>query len=214
MIEQNEATPLRGLAPRRGARLYRPVRRAFPLLISVLLLINFSPLNHVQAKKKPSRKHHHNKRCHCKSIQAPQCRPKARPRPGPGFVQVGMASWYGRQFHGLRTASGERFNMYALTAAHRSLRFNTLVKVTNLHNGRQVVVRINDRGPWIGGRIIDLSYAAAKEIGMIERGCVRVRIETIPKIETTSPVASFDAPRTLPAETVEGTATKAGDTAQ
>lgn len=95
------------------------------------------------------------------------------------FVQEGMASWYGKKFHGRKTASGERFNMYDLTAAHRTLPFGTRVKVTNLENNQSVVVRINDRGPFAEGRIIDLSYAAARKIGMIEKGVARVRIKVV-----------------------------------
>ena len=92
---------------------------------------------------------------------------------------TGTASWYGPGFHGRRTANGERFNQNALTAAHRTLPFGTRVKVTNLSNNRSVVVRINDRGPYSGGRIIDLSAAAAREIGMINSGVARVRIEVL-----------------------------------
>lgn len=93
--------------------------------------------------------------------------------------QRGRASWYGSRFHGRRTASGERFNAYAHTAAHRSLPFGTRVRVTNLRNGRSVVVRINDRGPYSGGRIIDLSRAAAETIGMLRSGTAPVRVEVI-----------------------------------
>ena len=78
----------------------------------------------------------------------------------------GIASWYGPGFHGRRTASGERFNTHALTAAHRSLPFGSRVKVTNTRTGRSVVVRINDRGPFTGGRVIDLSQAAARAVGI------------------------------------------------
>ena len=92
---------------------------------------------------------------------------------------TGTASWYGPGFHGRRTANGERFNQNALTAAHRTLPFGTRVRVTNLRNNRSVVVRINDRGPYSGGRIIDLSAAAAREIGMINSGVARVRIEVL-----------------------------------
>jgi len=95
------------------------------------------------------------------------------------YVEEGLASWYGKKFHGKKTASGERFDMQALTAAHRSLAFGTRVKVTNLDNGKSVEVRINDRGPWKQERIIDLSWAAARKIGMIEKGVVRVRIEVV-----------------------------------
>nr|WP_238193251.1 septal ring lytic transglycosylase RlpA family protein [Methylobacterium frigidaeris] len=80
--------------------------------------------------------------------------------------QAGVASWYGPGFHGRKTANGERFNTHALTAAHRSLPFGTQVRVTNSTNGRSVVVRINDRGPYVGGRVIDLSNAAARAIGV------------------------------------------------
>lgn len=82
------------------------------------------------------------------------------------FKSSGLASWYGPGFHGRKTASGERFNTSALTAAHRSLPFGTRVKVTNLRTGRAVVVRINDRGPFVGGRVIDLSRASARAIGV------------------------------------------------
>jgi len=93
--------------------------------------------------------------------------------------QSGTASWYGKQFHGRKTASGERFNSNALTAAHPVLPFGTIVRVTNLRNGRSVDVRINDRGPHTKKRIIDISQAAAKKIGMIESGVARVSLEII-----------------------------------
>ncbi len=91
----------------------------------------------------------------------------------------GLASWYGPGFHGAQTASGEYFNQNDLTAAHRSLPFGTKVRVTNVHNGRSVVVRINDRGPFTGGRVIDLSAAAAQAIGMISSGVASVQVEVL-----------------------------------
>ena len=91
----------------------------------------------------------------------------------------GMASWYGPGFHGKQSASGETFNQNALTAAHRSLPFGTNVLVTNLNNGRSVIVRINDRGPFIGGRVIDLSAAAARVIGMLDSGVAPVNIQVL-----------------------------------
>jgi rare lipoprotein A len=91
----------------------------------------------------------------------------------------GTASYYGRRFHGRLTASGETFDMHALTAAHPSLPFGSLVRVTNPRNGRSVVVRINDRGPFVGDRVIDLSRAAAKEIGLIRRGHAEVELELV-----------------------------------
>ncbi|BAI81530.1 rare lipoprotein A [Deferribacter desulfuricans SSM1] len=92
------------------------------------------------------------------------------------FQQVGIASWYGKEEHGKLTASGERFNMYDLTAAHKLLPLGSYVHVKNLENGKEVDVRINDRGPFISGRIIDLSYAAAKKIGIVEKGTAKVKI--------------------------------------
>jgi len=94
--------------------------------------------------------------------------------------QVGVASWYGKYFDGKPTASGEPYDMNDLTAAHPSLPLGTFVKVTNLRNGRSVVVRVNDRGPVVDGRIIDLSYNAAKVIEMRGRGVQRVRLDLVP----------------------------------
>ncbi|MDA0672381.1 MAG: septal ring lytic transglycosylase RlpA family protein [Cyanobacteria bacterium] len=94
-------------------------------------------------------------------------------------VVTGRASWYGPGFHGRRTASGEVFNQNALTAAHRTLPFGTVVRVTNLNNNRQVVVRINDRGPFSGGRILDLSAGAAREIGLDRAGVGPIRLEVL-----------------------------------
>jgi rare lipoprotein A len=90
--------------------------------------------------------------------------------------EVGMASYYGREHDGRRTASGEVFDMHAMTAAHPTLPFGTRVRVTNLANGREVTVRINDRGPFRGGRILDLSYGAARKLGMVGRGVAKVRV--------------------------------------
>lgn len=99
---------------------------------------------------------------------------------GPIRFQIrGLASWYGPGFHGRRSASGERFNQNALTAAHRSLPFGTRVQVTNLNNGQSVIVRINDRGPFVGGRVIDLSAAAARMLGMMRSGVAPVRLDVL-----------------------------------
>ena len=94
---------------------------------------------------------------------------------------IGVASFYGTKFNGRRTASGEKFDNSALTAAHLSLPFGSLVKVTNVRNGKAVVVRINDRGPHVKGRIIDLSKAAAKKIGIGHAGTARVSLEVLKK---------------------------------
>jgi rare lipoprotein A len=94
-------------------------------------------------------------------------------------AQEGLVSWYGAAFHDRPTANGERFDSNGLTMAHPTLPFGTEVKVTNLRNGRSVVVRVNDRGPHVGKRIADLSRAAAAQIGMLKRGVVRARIEVL-----------------------------------
>lgn len=95
------------------------------------------------------------------------------------FKQTGLASWYGRQFHGRKTASGETFDMNGLTAAHRSLPLNCYVKVTNKTNGKSVVVKVNDRGPFHGNRVMDLSYGAAKQLGITNKGVGNVSIERV-----------------------------------
>ena len=98
---------------------------------------------------------------------------------GSGASETGEASYYGGHHHGKKTASGERFDQNGLTAAHRTLPFGTQVRVTNLNNERSVVVRINDRGPFVRGRIIDVSRAAAERLGMLRAGVVPVRIEVL-----------------------------------
>ncbi len=100
-------------------------------------------------------------------------------RASKGSAQVGMASFYGREFDGKPTSSGETYHANHLTAAHRTLAFGTIVRVTNLSNGKKVIVRINDRGPFIKGRIIDLSLAAAKRLDMIDAGVVKVKVEVV-----------------------------------
>ncbi len=98
-----------------------------------------------------------------------------------GNVQKGLASWYGPNFHGKLTSNREIYNMHALTAAHKTLPFGVYVRVTNLNNGKSVVVRINDRGPFIKGRIIDLSYAGAKKLGLDISGVAPVKIKVLKK---------------------------------
>jgi len=96
-----------------------------------------------------------------------------------GYVARGIASWYGEKFHGHKTSNGEIFNMYAMSAAHRSLRIPGYARVTNLDNGRSVIVRVNDRGPFHSERLMDLSYAAAKKLGFQARGTARVEVAAI-----------------------------------
>lgn len=111
------------------------------------------------------------------------CRKQTR-RPAPRTVpssgeEIGLASWYGHPYHGRKTANGETYDMYSMTAAHRTLAFNTWVRVVNLENNLTTVVRINDRGPFIEGRIIDLSKKAAEEIQMVGSGIALVRLDII-----------------------------------
>lgn len=109
--------------------------------------------------------------------------PSPAPPPAPpaksGWSEEGMASWYGEPFHGRKTANGETYDMEKLTAAHKTLPFHTVVRVTNLKNGRSVDVRINDRGPFVKGRIVDLSRAAARQVDMIGDGVAPVRLAIV-----------------------------------
>jgi rare lipoprotein A len=114
-------------------------------------------------------------------------RPTTEPGPPPEEpapahrTETGLASYYGRRHKGLRTASGVRYDPAALTCAHRTAPFGARLRVTDLETGRQVVVTVNDRGPFVRGRIVDLSLAAAVELGMVERGVARVRVERLPR---------------------------------
>lgn len=102
---------------------------------------------------------------------------------GTGYTETGIASWYGTKFHGRRTSNGERFDIYKLTAAHKHLPLPSFVRVTNLGNGKQTVVRVNDRGPFHDDRVIDLSYAAAVKLGFHDKGTARVRIEVLEPVQ-------------------------------
>ena len=125
----------------------------------------------------------------CTTSDAPPQQPADYPKPykvfgkwyqplpdSKGFRQRGIASWYGNDFHGKKTSNGEIYNMYAMTAAHKTLPLGTYVRVHNLENNRELDVRINDRGPFVRGRIIDLSYTAAKELGLLGPGTAKVEI--------------------------------------
>ena len=112
----------------------------------------------------------------CLMLLSSSMKPVETPK---GFIQKGKASFYSRKFNGRKTTSGERVNPDVYSAAHKTLPFNTLVEVTNLHNNRSVIVRINDRGPHIKGRIIDLSRAAAKSLGIVSRGIANVKLRVV-----------------------------------
>lgn len=132
------------------------LKRSCMLALSLILIASLP--SHAKIK----RKHQH----HAQVVKAHQ-------------PQSGVASYYAAKFHGRRTASGEIFNKNALTAAHKTLPFGTKVKVTCLKNGQSVVVRINDRGPHVRGRVIDLTYAAAKKINLVKYGTARVKLEVL-----------------------------------
>lgn len=111
-----------------------------------------------------------------------------------GFVERGIASWYGKKFHGRRTSSGETYDMYGMTAAHKSLPLPTYVRVTNLENQRSIVLRVNDRGPFVKNRIIDLSYTAAKALGIVRKGTGYVEVRALQPGDTTTAKAPAPAP--------------------
>lgn len=118
-----------------------------------------------------------------------------------GYVEKGIASWYGKKFHGRKTSSGEVYDMYAMTAAHKSLPLPTYVQVTNLNNGKKIIVKVNDRGPFHGNRLIDLSYTAATKLGIVAKGTGLVEVKALnlgEKIETATPVQTHYEPVSTP----------------
>lgn len=123
-----------------------------------------------------------------------------------GFVEKGIASWYGKKFHGHSTSSGEPFNMYGMTAAHKRLPLPSYVEVKNLDNQRKIIVRVNDRGPFHQGRIIDLSYAAAKKLGITATGTGNVEIRTVVAADNSTETVTESIPRKpeLPENIPEG----------
>jgi rare lipoprotein A len=130
-----------------------------------------------------------------------------------GYVERGVASWYGPGFHKVRTSTGEPYDMYAMTAAHKTLPLPAYVRVTNLQNGRSIVVRVNDRGPFVGNRIIDLSYTAASKLDMLRNGTAMVEVRTLepaapPAAPTAAPliatpITAADAPPPSPADAAQ-----------
>jgi len=136
----------------------------------------------------------------------------------PTYVKVGdtmrgISSWYGPNFHGKYTSNGERYNMYARTAAHKTWPMDTMVKVTNLQNGRSTIVRINDRGPFVKGRIIDCSYKAGKELGLDKMGIAKVKVEVVGfagKVESPHAIAIAKATKTEKRVKLSGFAIQVG----
>lgn len=113
---------------------------------------------------------------------------------GVGYVERGVASWYGPGFHKVRTSTGETYDMYRMTAAHKTLPLPAYVRVTNLQNGRSIVVRVNDRGPFVGNRIIDLSYTAAAKLDMLRNGTAMVEVRTLEPASSAPVTAAAGAP--------------------
>jgi len=121
-----------------------------------------------------------------------------------GFTQRGKASWYGKKFHGRKTANGERYNMYGISAAHKTLPLGTWVRVENVDNGRKLDIRLNDRGPFVHGRIIDLSYGAAKKLGVVGPGTANVKLTTLGSRVTDSPAEGSKPPVYQPVDWNKG----------
>lgn len=147
---------------------------AFFITVIVLMVIGTAVINHAQAATPKS----HAATSRSYKVKGVRYHPL---KSAVNFSQTGKASWYGPGFHGKKTSNGERYNMHALTAAHKTLPLGTMVRVSNLGNGKSVVVRINDRGPFHGNRIIDLSKAAAGRLGFISNGMARVKVESLNK---------------------------------
>lgn len=144
------------------------MRRVLPLTLAILLMV--ATLGAAPASNSSTRS----------PARTPSGVRAAAPKP----YQVGKASWYGKKFHGKTTASGEVYDMFQFTAAHRELPLGTWLKVTNLHNGRWIIVRVNDRGPVPTSRIIDLSYGAAQMLEFRAKGLEKVRLDVLPNQPT------------------------------
>lgn len=144
------------------------------LIFTLMLLIECTPSPRFTSS--PSRQTESRKKKPARKSNTPPSL-SSNFRVGQSFV--GIASYYADDFHGKLTANGETFDMYGLTAAHKTLPFNTVVRVTNLENKKSILVRINDRGPFIPGRMLDLSYGAAKKLGVVTAGTAKIKIEIV-----------------------------------
>jgi rare lipoprotein A (peptidoglycan hydrolase) len=152
---------------------------ALVILVSIPILGAASRLNNSESKKATNSVKHESQIHHTQVRATMRTRTPAKRHSAHRPYQVGRASWYGKHFHGRKTASGERYDMFQFTAAHKRLPLGTYVKVTNLRNDRWVIVRVNDRGPVPQSRIIDLSYGAAQILGMRADGVERVRLDIV-----------------------------------
>ncbi len=178
------------------------------LIIALLAIVLMSGCS-VMNKVNPFPQHIYSSAPSSKKSPAKAYAPKTKPyrvlgvtyyplKSARGYDQVGMASWYGSDFHGKKTATGEIYNMYGLSAAHKTLPLGTKVRVTNLSNGRSVYLTVNDRGPFVRGRLLDLSYGAAKKLGSVKQGVIRVRITAVgsaPAPQTSTTVVATRANR-------------------
>jgi len=133
-------------------------------------------------------------------------------RSNKNYRSRGIASWYGRKFHGRKTSNGETYNMYAMTAAHKTLRIPTYVRVTNLENGKIIIVRVNDRGPFVSNRIIDLSYAAAHKLGITRKGTGLVKIAVVGPGQTGVPITRKPLPKIARLQTTPASPAKKPET--
>jgi len=149
-------------------------KRFLPLVIVLLPIIFF--FTACSSKPKPTSAARHRATMRCYTVLGKNYKPTYVKV---GQVMRGVSSWYGPNFHGKQTSNGERYNMYGRTAAHKTWPMDTMVKVSNLQNGKSTIVRINDRGPFVRGRIIDCSYKAGKEIGLDKMGIAKVSIEVV-----------------------------------
>ena len=151
--------------------IYKHVNKAFNYLIIFGILFSCTPSPRYQSN--------YNKSKASKSKKFKKKSNKTSTFNKNKMVYKGISSYYGHKFHGKLTANGEVFDMYGLTAAHKEMPFNTIVRVTNKNNGKSLIIRINDRGPYIDGRILDCSFGTAKKLGFIKEGIAPVKIEVI-----------------------------------
>ncbi len=156
--------------------------------ISIIVLCGFftNSISTAEAAQRSGSKHHTKTKTHHSRHSSRLSQATVKHRKG----RKGKASWYGPKFHGKKTATGERYNMYAMTAAHKTLPLSSYAEVTNLKNHRTVIVRINDRGPYYGNRVMDLSYAAAKELGIQKAGTGSVEIKPLSENQALSQLQS------------------------
>lgn len=152
-------------------------QRKLLIILTIMAIIILAALAMLEGSSRYSSENSAPKKIRERALKGRMVQPK--PKNTYDMVMSGKASWYGVPFHGRTTANGEKYNMYLPTAAHKTLPFGSIVHVTNLKNGKSTYVRINDRGPYIAGRNIDLSYYAAEKLGMVNTGVASVKLEVM-----------------------------------